>query len=119
MEELIRCTKCIMPNTKPDLSFDEEGVCDACRSMEKKDADIDWEARAKEFGELLEKHKSKDGSNYDCIIPVSGGKDSTYQAYIIKKVYGLDPLCVTWAPAMKTELGKRNLEVLQELGADM
>ncbi len=118
MEELIRCTKCIMPNTKPDLSFDEEGVCDACRSMEKKDADIDWEARAKEFGELLEKHKSKDGSNYDCIIPVSGGKDSTYQAYIIKKVYGLDPLCVTWAPAMKTELGKRNLEVLQELGVD-
>ena len=116
MEELKRCTKCIMPNTKPDLSFDDEGVCDACQSSEAKQL-IDWDAREKEFCKVLEKYKNKDGSNYDCIIPVSGGKDSTFQTYMIKK-YGLNPLCVTWAPAMRTDLGKKNIEGLQRLGVD-
>ena len=81
------CKKCVMPDTKPDLFFDKEGVCDACRSAEAKETAIDWGAREKELEEILEKHRNKDGSNYDCIVPVSGGKDSHFQTYIIKKKY--------------------------------
>lgn len=101
------CTKCVMPNTKPDLHFDADGVCDACRSAEVKE-NIDWSKRETEFREVIERYR--DSSNYDCIVPVSGGKDSTYQTYVIKKVYGLNPLLVTFAPTYPTELGRRNLQ---------
>lgn len=67
-----------MPSTRPDLSLDEEGVCDACRSYEQR-AEIDWEARGKELPKILEKYRNRSGGNWDCIVPVSGGKDSTYQ----------------------------------------
>lgn len=71
------CTKCVMPDTKPDLHFDEDGVCDACRSQEAKDFHIDWNARKEEFLDVVKKHKKN--KYYDCIIGVSGGKDSTFQ----------------------------------------
>jgi len=67
-----------MPNTKPDLFFDDQGVCDACRSASLKNT-IDWEKRRKEFEVLISKYRNKSGNNYDCIIPVSGGKDSHFQ----------------------------------------
>ena len=67
-----------MPNTKPDLHFDEDGVCSACRYYVDRSG-IDWGEREKELKELLEKYRSKSESNWDCIIPVSGGKDSTSQ----------------------------------------
>jgi len=108
-----------MPDTKPDLFFDEEGVCDACRSAELKKT-IDWNARKKEFEELIEKYRNKSGSNYDCLIPISGGKDSHYQVYIAKKVYGLNPLLVHFEPTMRTALGKNNLDnIKQSFGVDM
>lgn len=103
------CIKCVMPNTKPDLHFDAEGVCDACRSAEVKEK-IDWSKREAEFRGVIERYRVKDGSNYDCIVPVSGGKDSTYQTYMIKKVYGLNPLLITFAPTYPTELGRKNLQ---------
>ena len=102
------CKKCVMPDTKPDLFFDENGVCDACQSADKKNKLIDWPERKKEFDGLIEKYRSKDTSRYDCIVPVSGGKDSTYQAYLMKK-YGLNPLCVNFEPTYATELGKKKL----------
>jgi imidazole glycerol phosphate synthase glutamine amidotransferase subunit len=111
------CRRCVMPATRPDLSFDDEGVCDACRSNHLKDS-IDWAARRAELEALLDGYRNRDGSNYDCIIPSSGGKDSTYQAYVIKHEFGLNPLCVTWTPCNQTELGKRNIENLQRLGVD-
>lgn len=77
-----------MPDTRPGVSFDKNGVCDACRWNEVKYNEIDWEARKKEFAEILEKYRSKDGSKYDCIIPVSGGKDSTFQTDVIKRIFG-------------------------------
>jgi len=107
------CAKCVTPDTKPDLSLDENGVCDACRVAELKNK-IDWDARKKELGKILERYRSKDGSRYDCIIPVSGGKDSHYQTYVIKKIFGLNPLLVTFAPCKSTELGKKNLRNLIE-----
>jgi len=67
-----------MPDTKPDLWFDEAGVCSACLSYEQRPT-VDWAARRKELVRILDQFRSKDGSHWDCIVPVSGGKDSTYQ----------------------------------------
>ena len=110
------CTKCVMPNTKPDLHFDEEGVCDACRSQEDKNNSINWEQREKEFLELIQKYKTQ--SDYDCIIGVSGGKDSTYQVIKVLEL-GLNPLCICFEPTIPTEIGRKNLENLNNLGVDL
>ncbi len=105
-----------MPETKPDLSIDEEGVCDACRSAELKN-EIDWDDRTAELIEILDRYKSPDGSNYDCIIPVSGGKDSTYQVMTILEL-GYRPLAVTWSACSYTDIGRANIENMQKLGVD-
>lgn len=110
------CKKCVMPNTKPNLRFDEEGVCNACRNFENR-KEINWEERKKSLEEILNRYRSKDGSNWDCIIPVSGGKDSTFQ--VIKMLeFGMNPLCVTSTTCNLTEIGRRNIENLQNLGVD-
>ena len=110
------CKKCVMPDTKPDLHFDEEGVCDACRSQETKDFEIDWEQRKTEFLELVKKHKKH--PDYDCIIGVSGGKDSTYQVQSILEM-GLNPLCICFEPTIPTEIGRKNLKNINDLGVDL
>ena len=110
------CTNCVMPNTKPDLHFDENGVCDACRSQESKNKDIDWKAREEEFLKLVKSYKSH--PDYDCIIGVSGGKDSTYQVLKVLEL-GLNPLCVCFEPTIPTEIGRKNLENLNQLGVDL
>lgn len=108
-----------MPNTKPDLHFNEQGVCDACQSSDLKNA-IDWTKREAEFREVIDRYRDKSQQRYDCIIPVSGGKDSTYQVYVAKVKYGLNPLCVCFAPTYPTELGKKNLRNLHHtLGVDV
>jgi N-acetyl sugar amidotransferase len=105
-----------MPDTKPDLHFDDEGVCNACRNYENR-KEINWDDRKKEFLELIEQYRSKDGSNWDCIIPVSGGKDSTYQ--VIKMLQlGLNPLCVTATTCHLSDLGRKNIENIKQLGVD-
>lgn len=111
------CKKCLYPDTKPQLEFNEEGVCSACINFAKKD-NIDWNEKREELEEILGKYSSKDGSNYDCIIPVSGGKDSTFQTYFIKKELGYNPLVINFHPLDQTELGKQNLENLKRLGVD-
>lgn len=117
------CKKCVMPDTKPDLTFDQDGICDACHSFARKHGahaeSIDWAAREKEFKEIIAKHRSKDYLKYDCIIPVSGGKDSTYQTYFIKEVLGLRPLCVCFEPTLPTKVGRQNLRMLNRLGVDL
>ncbi len=72
------CIKCVMPESKPDLHIDERGVCNACRFFEDRE-NVDWELRKNELFNILENYKSKDSTKHDCVIPVSGGKDSTYQ----------------------------------------
>lgn len=109
------CTKCLMPETKPDLTFDEEGVCNACRSFENR-KEVDWESRKKELEEILAKYKSKD-ANYDCIVPVSGGKDSHYQTIKMLEL-GMNPLCITATTDHLTELGRKNIENIKKLGVD-
>lgn len=114
--KLTYCKKCVMPDTKPDLLLDEEGVCNACRSYEQR-KEIDWDARARELPGVLEKYRRRDGSNWDCIVPVSGGKDSTYQVVRMLQL-GLNPLCVTSTTCDQSELGTRNIENLKRLGVD-
>lgn len=110
------CKKCCYPSTKPQIIFDEEGVCNACRNFEKREQ-IDWEQRKKELLDILERYRSKDGKNWDCIIPVSGGKDSTYQVVTMLE-FGMNPLCVTATTCDLTENGKENIENLKNLGVD-
>lgn len=113
------CQRCVVPeNYAIPLTFDEDGICSACRVHEEKEK-INWKDRGKKLKELLEKYKKKDGSNYDCIIPVSGGKDSYYQTYLIKEVYGLNPLLVTFNHEMNTKRGIRNLaNCIKTFGVD-
>ena len=117
MQRLIRyCKRCVMPDTKPDLLIDAEGVCNACRSYEHRKT-IDWEVRKQEFMTILDRYRSKNGSNYDCIVPVSGGKDSTYQVIKLKEL-GFNPLCVTATTCQLSEIGRRNIENLKRIGVD-
>lgn len=110
------CTRCLYPDTKPDLSFDEAGVCSACKAYENR-VQIDWEAREKEFREYCER-QLKLRYNYHCIIPVSGGKDSTYQ--ILKaKEYGLNPLAVCAVTDDLSNIGRANLDNISAIGCDL
>jgi N-acetyl sugar amidotransferase len=105
-----------MPDTKPDLFLDEEGVCNACRSFERRKA-IDWDARKKELLQILDRYRSKDGRNWDCLIPVSGGKDSTFQVVRMKQL-GLNPLCVTATTCDLSDIGRKNIQNLKNQGVD-
>jgi len=111
------CKKCVVSNQRPRITFDEHGVCSACRYAEEKDKGIDWDAREKELRAVCDKFRSKDGS-YDCIVPSSGGKDSGYVAHQLKYVYGMHPLLVTWAPFEYTEIGWKNFVALKDAGFD-
>ncbi|MCK4809390.1 MAG: N-acetyl sugar amidotransferase [Candidatus Omnitrophica bacterium] len=112
------CKKCIMPDTRPETVFDKAGVCDACRSSERKHKEIDWEEREAQLREILDRYRS-DGLWYDCIIPVSGGKNSCFQAYTMKYRFGMNPLCVNAVPCEMTDIGNKNLIFLRELGFDL
>lgn len=105
-----------MPNTRPHLMFDDTGMCSACKFADAKKR-IDWEARQAELEVILHRHKVASSSSYDCVIPVSGGKDSHWQTHVVLE-YGLHPLCVTWVPCSQTGIGKKNVESLQEMGVD-
>lgn len=110
------CVRCVMPDTKPDLHIDEEGVCNACRSYEQR-KEVDWGARRQELLQILDRYRRHDGSNWDCIVPVSGGKDSTYQVVRMLQL-GLNPLCVTSTTCDLSDIGRKNIENLKHLGVD-
>jgi N-acetyl sugar amidotransferase len=110
------CIKCVLPDTRPQLVIREDGVCNACHNSHKKEIKIDWSLREKAFNEIVKKHSSNKPS-YDCIIPVSGGKDSTWQ--VVKCLeYGLKPLAVTWKSPARNQIGQMNLDNLVRLGVD-
>lgn len=109
------CVRCVMPHTKPDLHINEAGVCNACLSMEKR-KEVDWDQRKSELLNVLAKYR-RDGANWDCIVPVSGGKDSTYQVIRMLQL-GLNPLCVTATTCDLSEIGRKNIENIKKLGVD-
>ncbi len=109
------CKLCLYPSTKPDLAFDINGVCSACTAFQAR-KNIDWNKREQEFRELCEYTKSLK-NQYDIIIPVSGGKDSTYQTLKVIE-YGLNPLAVTATTDHLSDIGHRNLTNISKLGVD-
>src|SRR5688572_13955354 len=109
------CTRCIMPATRPNIEMDADGVCSACRAYETR-AEIDWVERDVAFRSVV-KHAKSRSTGYDCVIPVSGGKDSTWQVVRCLE-YGLNPLAVTWKTPARSALGQLNLDNLVRLGVD-
>lgn len=113
------CRRCVQPDTRPGIVFDAEGVCPACRFAEE-DRSTDWAARRAELEEICAFARARNVSGYDCIVGVSGGKDSTRQAVFIKEEMGLNPLlvCCSYPPEQLAERGARNLANLVSLGFD-
>lgn len=116
------CKKCVISNQRPSstvefksekntkkktINFDDEGICSACRYALQKEQQIDWNDREEKLVELCDRFRSNDGS-YDVVVPGSGGKDSAYTSHILKYKYNMNPLTVTWAPHLYTDIGQKN-----------
>ncbi len=109
------CKRCLYPENHPlNITFDNKGICSGCLVHEEKDQ-LNWEERENILKEILEKYKNKSESNYDCIIPISGARDSYFIVHMIKNVYGMNPLLVTYNKHYNTELGIRNLAYLRTI----
>lgn len=109
------CTRCVYPGVAATaLTFDENGVCSGCRTHDEQKT-VDWAERETWFRELCDEYRSKDGKRHDCLIPVSGGKDSFYQIHLLKVVYGMNPLLVTYNENNETEVGKRNIQRMKDV----
>ena len=121
-QEVKFCKKCVISNQRPNstvefrqkisdekstINFDLNGVCSACNFAQDKKIKINWDLREQKLAQLLDKFRSKDGS-YDVVVPGSGGKDSAFTSHVLKYKYGMNPLTVTWAPHLYTEIGWRN-----------
>jgi N-acetyl sugar amidotransferase len=117
------CARCLYPtNARPALIIDDDGVCSGCRYHESR-LRVDWAERERMLRALLDEFRRRAreaGQIYDCIVPVSGGKDSHYQVHLIKVVYGLNPLLVTFNHCFNTRLGIRNLtNMVKQFGCDL
>lgn len=115
---MLYCRKCVMPTTRPGLSLNADGLCNACLWSERKKS-IDWNAREGELRAYAEWARSTTQAPWDCVIGVSGGKDSTWQAMYVRDHLGLKPLLVQFAASDGTALGRRNMENLVQLGFDL
>lgn len=113
---IIYCSNCLLPKNKPDLYLDKTGKCTACISFEDRPK-IDWNERRIAFENLVREIKSSKSSNWDCIVPVSGGKDSTAQVLHALN-YDLKPLCVTSTTCDLTPVGRENIDNIKSLGVD-
>ncbi len=114
-KKIVFCKTCVVSNQRPRISFDKNGVCDACNNAKRKNIEIDWKKRKSELEVLLEKHRSKTGS-FDVVVPGSGGKDSSYVANLLRNKYGMNPLCITCAPFSYTDIGLKNLNKFIDSG---
>ena len=117
MTELKRCTKCVLPETHETIVFDERGVCNICHQHEYKQEAIDWETKRKELDQLVANHRGK--YDYDCLIPFSGGKDSTWTLYFLVKEYGLKPLVVRFDHGfLRPNVQENTIRTMRKLGVD-
>ncbi len=108
------CKKCVMPDTRPGIKFNEEGICSACQSYERR-KEVDWDKRYKELEALCDKYRGMNGNSFDCAIAISGGKDSHYQVYLMKEVMKMNPILFTVEDNFEmTEAGKHNLKNISE-----
>jgi N-acetyl sugar amidotransferase len=118
MKMIKYCVNCVTPSTRPHIEFDENSLCSACQTAKKKEEKIDWAEREKALGKIFDKHRKNTPGVYDCIIGVSGGKDSTYQVHTVKNVYKMNPLCITFRTLARTPRGEENLQALRNMGVD-
>jgi len=109
------CKKCVLPTSRPGIVLDKDGICAGCIGFKEKKEEINWKERGIEFNKILDKFRGK--GDYDCLIPVSGGKDSTWQVYSMLQK-GMKPLAITIRCQNRTPLGRRNLDNLINLGVD-
>lgn len=117
MNKLKRCTRCTIPETHETIMFDAHGVCNICRQQEYKKQRIDWPERKRELGELIERYRGK--YSHDCIVPFSGGKDSTFTLHYLVKEYGLKPLVVQFDHGfLRPGTIRNNVRTLKLLGVD-
>lgn len=115
---LRRCTRCVLPETHETITFDAEGVCNVCRQQEFKQDKIDWTTRKQELSELIEQYRGK--GDYDCLVPFSGGKDSTWTLYYLIKEFNLRPLVVRFDHGfLRPNLNENTIKTLRHLGCDM
>jgi len=114
-KKIFWCSSCLNMSTRPRIAFDDKGRCNACVWTEEK-KDLDWAPRQDELSNLLDKYRSSNGTGFDCVVPVSGGKDGSYVAYTLKNKYGMNPLAITVRPALSLELGDENLQSFIESG---
>jgi N-acetyl sugar amidotransferase len=113
-----RCNRCGLPETHETISFDQKGVCNICRQHEFKKDKIDWTANKKALDGLIEEHRGK--GDYDCIIPFSGGKDSTWTLYYLVKEYGVKPLVVRFDHGfLRPNLEENVKRTIRRLGVDI
>ncbi len=110
------CKKCLNPETRPRITFNADGVCNACNWAEKKKS-IDWQSRREKLNQVCETYRKK--NYWDVIVPCSGGKDGSYVAWKMKHEFEMHPLCVTFSPPMQTDIGRRNLENFRNSGFDL
>lgn len=115
--EIVYCKNCSVSNQRPRITFNAEGVCSACTFAVHKRTEIDWNLREKELIDLCNKYRKNNGE-YDVIVPCSGGKDGSFVAHQLKYKYNMNPLTVTWAPLVPTDIGRRNLDKFIESGLD-
>lgn len=123
-EEVVFCKSCVISNQRPSstvelkhsadekkktIGFQNDGVCDACHYHAVKEKEIDWKKREEQLVATLDKFRRNNGS-YDVVVPGSGGKDSAFASHVLKYRYGMNPLTVTWAPHLYTDIGWRNFE---------
>jgi len=115
--ELRWCSNCVAMSTRPRITFDERGWCNACRWAERK-ALIDWEARRDALEALLQRHR-RPGAAFDCVVGVSGGKDGSFVSHSLKHRFGARPLAVSVQPPLPLALGQRNLQAFADSGYDL
>ena len=113
--KVIFCKRCVISNQRPRITFDKNGICSACHFSNFKKNEINWKSRHEELLKLCDKHRSKNGE-FDIVIPCSGGKDGDRVAHQMKHEYGMNPLCVTWAPLKYTDIGRMNLDAFMQSG---
>jgi N-acetyl sugar amidotransferase len=109
------CTRCLYPENHPlGITFDDQGVCSGCRIHEEKDI-LDWQERSGRLENIFKAFRSKSGKIHDCIIPVSGARDSYFIVHTVKNVFKMHPLLVTYNKHYNTKIGIRNLAYLRTL----